>query len=169
MIREGTALSELPDYVQTLRLLLIQKDLIISDKEATISGKDTFIAELEKRNEILAEQVTLLRKYRFARSSERWTDEDRKQQGLFDEAELVVSEPRDEEESETEQISYTRKKGKKGRKPLPDYLPRTVIMHELSEDERRCKNESCSRYGSCEKCRPVIGEETRVGGNHIPH
>ena len=77
MIREGAALSELPDDVETLRLLLIQKDELLSqkdriilDKEATISGKDTFIAELEKRNELLAEQVTLLRKYRFARSSD---------------------------------------------------------------------------------------------------
>lgn len=175
MIREGTALSELPDDVETLRLLLIQKDeilaqkdRIISDNEATISGKDSFIAELENRNELLAEQVTLLRKYRFARSSERWTDEDRKQQGLFDEAESVVFKPQDEQEGETERISYTRKKGKRGRKPLPDYLPRRVVVHELSEDERRCKNESCSRHGSCEKCRPVIGEETREDLEFIP-
>ncbi len=175
MVREGSASSELPDDVETLKLLLIQKDeilaqknRIISDKEATISGKDTFIAELEKRNELLAEQVALLRKYRFARSSERWTDEDRKQQGLFDEAELVVSKLKEAGESETERITYTRKKGKKGRKPLPDYLPRTVVVHELSEDERRCKNESCSQHGGCKKCRPVIGEETREDLEFIP-
>jgi len=168
MVREGSALSELPDDVETLKLLLIEKDRIISDIEATISGKDTFIAELEKRNELLAEQVALLRKYRFARSSERWTEEDRKQQGLFDEAELVMSKLPDEKEGETERISYTRKKGKRGRKPLPDYLPRTVIVHEVSEDERRCRNERCARYGSCEKCRPVIGEETREELEFIP-
>jgi transposase len=168
MIREGTALSELPDDVETLKRLLIEKNHIIAEREEVISGKDTFIAELEKRNGLLGEQIALLRKYRFARSSERWTDEDRKQQRLFDEAESVAFEPRDDEEPETERITYTRKKGKKGRKPLPDSLPRTVIVHEFSEDERRCRNELCSRYGSCEKYRPVIGEETREDLEFIP-
>ena len=168
-------MSELPDDVETLRYLLIQKnkilaqkDLVIVNKEAIISGKDTFIAELEKRNELLDEQVTLLRKYRFARSSEKWTDESHKQQRLFDEAESVTFKVHDEKKSETEQITYTRKKGNRGRKPLPDDLPRTVIVHELSRDERRCRNESCSRYGSCEKCRPVIGEGTREELEFIP-
>ena len=161
MTREGTALSELPDDVETLRQLLIKKNNVIS-------GKDTFIAELEKRNELLAEQVALLRKYRFARSSEKWTDEDKKQQRLFDEAEDGVFHPSPEIESETERITYTRKKSKKGRKPLPDYLPRTVIPHELSEEQRRCRNEACPQYGSCEKCRPLIGEETREELEFIP-
>ncbi len=76
-------MSELPDDVETLKRLLIEKTQIITQRDAVISGKDTFIAELEKRNDLLAEQVTLLRKHRFARSSERWTDEDRKQQDLF--------------------------------------------------------------------------------------
>ena len=157
-------MSELPDDVETLRRLLIEKNTIIL-------GKDSFIAELEKRNELLDEQVTLLRKYRFARSSEKWTSEDRKQQRLFDEAEAVAFEAQDQKEFETEQITYMRKKGKRGtggRKPLPDDIPRTVIVHELSQDERRCRNESCSRHDSCEKCRPVIGEETREELVFIP-
>jgi transposase len=166
MKREGTALSEFPDDVDTLKQLLIQKDKIISDTTALISGKDSFIAELEKRNDILAEQVALLRKYRFARSSEKWTDEDRKQQRLFDEAEAVVFKVPDE--AETEQITYTRRKGKRGRKPLPDHLPRTVIEHALSEDQRRCGNEGCSRYESCRKLRPCIGSDTREELEFIP-
>ncbi|MBT3275997.1 MAG: transposase [Spirochaetales bacterium] len=169
-------LSELPDDGETLKqllidqrqLFLVEKDGIIAEKEAAISGKDTFIAELERRNELLSEQVTLLRKYRFARSSEKWIDEDRKQQRLFDEAEDGVFHSSPEIESETERITYTRKKGEKGRKPLPDYLPRTVIAHELSEEQRRCRNEACPRYGSCEKCRPVIGEETREELEFVP-
>ena len=59
MTRKGTELSELPDDVETLKKLLIQKNSIIADNAASISGKDTVIAELEKRNELLAEQVGL--------------------------------------------------------------------------------------------------------------
>ena len=168
MVREGMTSSVLPDDVETLKQLLIEKNTIIAEKDATICGKDTFIGELEKLNELLSEQVTLLRKYRFARSSERWTDEDRRQQRLFDEAEEGVFRLTAAIEPETERISYTRKKGKKGRKPLPDDLPRTVIVHELSQEERRCRNEGCSRYGSCAKCRPVIGEESREELEFIP-
>ena len=148
MTRKETALSELPDDVEMLKHLLIEKNQIIAERDAAISGKDTFIAELEKRNELLDEQVTLLRKYRFARSSERWTDEDRKQQRLFDEAESVAFKCPDEEEPETERITYTRKISKNGRKPLPDDLPRTVIVHELSLDERFGKSLSSSQLRS---------------------
>jgi len=161
MIREGMTSSVLPDDVETLKQQLIEKNNIIL-------GKDNFIAELEKRNGLLMEQVTLLKKYRFARSSEQWTDEDRRQRRLFDEAEDGVFQISPEIGSETERITYTRKKGKRGRKPLPEDLPRTVIEHELSEEERRCGNEACLRYGSCEKCRPVIGSETREELEFIP-
>ena len=46
--------SELPDDVELLKK-------IIANNEITISGKDTAIAELQKRNDLLMEQVRLLR------------------------------------------------------------------------------------------------------------
>ena len=161
MVREQMRASVLPDDVETLKQQLIEKNNIIL-------GKDNFIAELERRNVLLTEQVTLLKKYRFAKSSETWTDEDRRQQRLFDEAETGVFQTSPEIEFETERISYTRKKGKKGRKPLPEDLPRTVIMHELSEEQRRCENQACSRCESCEKRRPELGSETREELEFIP-
>jgi transposase len=144
---------ELPDDVATLKTI--------------INGKDSVIAELEKRVQLLLEQVTILQKYRFARSSEKWTDEDRLQLRIFDEAEAGAPAAEAPAASETEQISYTRRK-KKGRKPIDDSLPRTIIIHELSEDERRCGNESCPLFGTCEKMRPVIGEQTREELEFIP-
>ena len=136
--------------------------------KSIINGKDTTIAELENRVILLMEQVTILEKYRFARSSEQWTDEDRLQQSIFDEAELGAGlAPSDDAEYETEQISYQRKKPK-GRKPIADDVPRTVIVHELSEEERRCGIDGCARSGDCEKLRPVIGEQTREELEFIP-
>ena len=150
--REGTAFSELPEDVDVLKSI--------------ICGNHTFIAELEKRNELLMEQVALLRKYRFAASSEKWSAEDQQQMRLFNEAEsgyrAVV-----EKEPETERISYTRKRGK-GRRALPQDLPRIEIMHELSEEQRRCENEACPEHGRCGKLRPVIGTDTREELEFIP-
>ena len=150
--REGMAFSELPDNVETLKHIIL--------------GKDTFIAELENRNEFLVEQVSLLRKYRFASSSEKWSEEDKKQLRIFNEAE-TGSRPILEPEFETERITYTRKKSK-GRRGLPKDLPRSIIMHELTEEQRQCGNEECARYGECERLRPIIGEESREELEFIP-
>lgn len=149
---EGTAVSELPDDVRALKSI--------------IRGKDSFIAELEKRNEILLEQVRLLEKYRFARSSEKWTAEDELQGRLFNEAEVGVR-PMPGEVFETERISYTRKR-RKGRRALPEDLPRNTIIHELTEEQRRCGNKGCPKWGECGKLRPLIGEETREELEFIP-
>ena len=153
--------SGLPDDIELLKK-------IIATNEIEISGKDTFIAELQKRVEILMEQVRLLEKYRFARSSEKWTDEDEKQSSIFDEAETGAHEAGPDTSPDTERISYTRKKGKKGRRPIPPDLPRTVIPHECSEEQRGCQKESCPQYGKCGKLRPVIGKEAREELEFIP-
>lgn len=153
MSSAGLARNILPDDVATLKTI--------------ISGKDSAIAELEKRVQLLTEQVTILEKYRFARSSEKWTDEDRLQLRIFNEAELFAGEAEAIAPEETERISYTRRKPK-GRKAIDDSLPRTIIVHELSEDERRCGIESCPRFGTCTKLRPEIGVQPREELEFIP-
>ncbi len=160
--------SELPDDIELLRQLLTQKNSIIADKDAAITGKDTFIAELEKRNAILMEQVRLLENYRFARSSEKWTGEDERQSRLFDEAEAGVCEADPDKSFQTERITYTRKKGKKGRRPIPPDFPRTVIPHEFSEEQRACQKETCPQHGDCGKLRPVIDKDIREEIEFIP-
>ncbi len=85
----------LPDDVDTLQDLLIKKVNIIHKKEDIILGKESFISELTKTNEILLEKIKLLEKYRYGRSSEKLTEEDKAQLALFNEAEAAV------EESET--------------------------------------------------------------------
>lgn len=149
---EGATSSVLPDDVETLKSIIL--------------GKDTQIAELERRNLFLIEQVTILQKYRFARSSEKWTAEDIRQQWIFDEAE-AGSQEKPEQAEEVERISYTRKK-QKGRQSIPEYLPRTIIMHELTEGERRCPLTDCGHHAECKKIRPAIGEDYREELEFIP-
>jgi len=42
MVREGMTSSVLPDDVETLKQLLIEKNTIIAEKDATICGKEAF-------------------------------------------------------------------------------------------------------------------------------
>ena len=156
----------LPDDVNTLQDLLLKKVNIIHKKEDIILGKESFISELKKTNEILLEKINLLEKYRYGRSSEKLTEEDKAQLALFNEAEASVSDI----EIEAEQItvpSYSRNK-KSRRKALPDDLPRKIIVHELSESERQCKKTNCPKYTECQKMRPVIGAEETEELEFIP-
>jgi transposase len=104
----------------------------------------------ESRIEYLEERVRFLIKEIFGRSSEkRSTQDDPKQLHLFDEAETLV------EEEKTQPVAvpgYARQKPK--RKPLPAYLPRVEVIHDIDEKEKVCEcGEPLSRIGEqvCEK------------------
>ena len=79
---------------------------------------------------------------------------------LFDEAGIELPEEIKEQISEEEvQVdSYARKKHPV-RKQLPDYLPREVILHEISEEEKIC---------GCGEQLVRIGEETSEQLKYIP-
>lgn len=92
---------------------------------------------------LLREKLNLLIAKRFGRSSEK---SDPRQLSLFDEAEVLAfqaqSEADQEAHSEADQEiqvpAHTRKIKPKGRKPLPEWLPRVEIIHELPESELIC-------------------------------
>ena len=175
MVREGMDRSALPDTPEALRALVItlreEKQRLLVEKQQAIAVKDSEIAQLQRSNELLREQVRLVRKWRFARSSERWTEEDRRQLRLFDEAEAVVygAQRQKQEQEEREEIRYRRRKPRRrGRRAISKHLPRREIVHELSEQERGCGNRGCPEYGRCGKLRPVIGEEVREELEFIP-
>lgn len=82
---------------------------------------------------VLAENNKLLKKALYGQSSERVEDLP-DQYKLFNEAELEeVLSPRPEIK-----ISYTRKKGKQKRKPLPKDLEREVVVKDLASDQKFC-------------------------------
>jgi len=44
--------------------------------------------------------------------------------------------------SDDEEITVAaHQRKKRGRKPLPEHLPRVDVIHELAEDERRCEHD----------------------------
>ena len=116
------------------------------------------ISNTKKDDRILSlEQVLIdFRRDKFGKKSERFTESDKSQSILFNEAEFGINDSaslvdgHSEEETETINVkSFNRKKS--GRKALPEKLERREIIHDISDAEKGCK---CG--GSLTK----IGEET---------
>lgn len=99
------------------------------------------------REQFLREQINILLAKRFGRSSEKGDPMMGFPvlPGLFDEAEQIQDTTTDEVDAETETDEKEKtttvaghQRKKPGRKPLPDWLPRVEVIHELPESERIC-------------------------------
>ena len=136
----------IPNDISQLRVM-------VSDLHNKLADSSEREKQYEIENNLLREQVRILRFRLFGRKSEKYFIEEENGQGLlFDDVEIKKGSDTRETESE-EQIevkSHSRKK-KGGRKPLPDDLPREEIIHDLPEKEKVC---GCG----CQKVR--IGEDT---------
>ena len=111
----------------------------------------------EVENNILREQVRLLRSQLFGRKTEKYSSgSDNSQALLFNEAEefSVV----EEEVKEGVEIKAHKRK-KPGRKPLPEELPRVDVIHDIREEEKQC---ACGCVKSC------IGKEVSEQLDIIP-
>lgn len=100
---------------------------------------------LKQKNDYISHENRLLRKKLFGSSSEKIKSDDSQYQcelsALFDEFELCSQEVSiDVEEPPTADLpNQPTQKKRPGRKPLPKDLPRTVIEHDLSDDEKQCE------------------------------
>ena len=117
------------------------------------------IVRHEKQIAILIEEIRLLRAQRFGRKSEKIVDfGDIEQLLLFDELPTPAEQAEEEEqEAEIGIPAHTRKK--RGRKPLPEDLPRVEVVHDLPAEAKIC---GCG----CEKSR--IGEEVSEQLDVVP-
>ena len=137
MASHRVSATDLPDDIDAL-------------KRIVAAQADHYEAEIER----LREQLKLLLAKRFGPSSEKIPAD---QLRLFNEAEAETP-PEDEAPLETVAIPAHERK-RRGRKPLPDYLPRVRIEHDLPEAEKTCP---CG----CGLTR--IGEETSEQLDIIP-
>jgi len=118
-----------------------------------IASLQTRLHRVEQENELLREQLRLLRLQLFGRKTEKFSTLNGQQLPLF-------NEPDEEKFSNLEEIvvpEHTRKKC--GRKPLPENLPRVEILHDVTEEEKVC---GCG----CTKSR--IGEEVSEQLDIVP-
>jgi transposase len=142
------ALHQLPDDVDALKSLLadqaVKLDQIVACNEQLEADKQA----VNQKNEqlkvqvlTLTEQLNLALARRYAASSEKLSPD---QICLFDEAELdseVLDTVVDASSDDDEITVAAHQRKKRGRKPLPDHLPRVDVIHELPEDERRCDHD----------------------------
>jgi transposase len=117
------------------------------------------LAEYHSENCVLKEENLLLKQRLFGRKSEQLTEQERKQLYLFNEAEDEVSkETAETAQEEVVVATHTRAK-KRGRKPLPEHLPRVVVEHDVAEHAKLC---------ACGATKSRIGEETAERLDIVP-
>ena len=129
--------NNLPDDPEQLKMMLLD----LSEEHTS----------LKEEHSHLQEKYKSLQRMLYGKKSEKLTPEDEHQMRLFNEAEEgseEVSEAEKHAEERTEVKGHTRKK--RGRKPLPAYIDREEIIHDLTEEDKACP--------CCGKERPVIGE-----------
>ncbi len=149
-------LNNLPDDIDKLQKIIFT----ISQQHQ----KDTTeIDSLKEERHYLKEQVETYKKLYFGKKSEKLTPEDKSQMLLFNEAEdgqiLDEIEVDESDNTPTTKVkSYIRKKS--GRKPLPGDLPREEVIHDLSDEEKKCE--------CCGKERPSIGSDDTEELEFIP-
>jgi transposase len=134
--------SKLPNRVQELQKIIRQ---MAADHEKELQELQDNVQKernerIEHQNKALEyfEELQLMRRRLFGRSAERLSEEERKQLWLFNEAELIIaSEQKTEKEEERVPVrAHTRLK--RGRKPLPEDLPRVEVLHDIPEEDKIC-------------------------------
>ena len=117
------SVSTLPDNAESLKQMLVRLGEDFVDLQE----------RYDKDTDILLEQIRHLRAQLFGRKSEKVNSESSMQPlPLFD-----MPEPEVEEEA-TEIHVPAHKRRKRGRKPLPEELPRVEIIHDIDDEEKTC-------------------------------
>jgi transposase len=122
------ALNQLPDDIDALKSLVAEQ--VARNEQLTTENQRYKTQVLTLR-----EQLNLALAKRYAASSEKISPD---QVCMFNEAEAAVESAPDADD-EIIVPAHTRKK--RGRKPLPNNLPRVDVVHELPESERHCDHD----------------------------
>jgi len=132
------------------------------DKILSVVADDAprkLVEELAEYSLRLEQQLVLLENYRFGRSSEKYVDP--RQMELFNEAEKLEDEaPVDDAVSDVTPVEGHTRKKRRPKIELPDQLPRNIVVHELSAENRLCP--------CCNEPMREIGEETTEKLHVVP-
>ena len=164
-VMDGIDLRRLPDDTKKLkaivRRLAEERARLARDHDHRDEEHRRALEEQRQAYEQLQEKFRVLHRLYFGRSSERRSEEDHRQALLFNEAEDGAEELSSftDEQAASVLIPEHRRK-RPGRKGISKDLPREVVVHDLSEEEKRCP--------CCGEQRPLIGEETTEEVDIIP-
>jgi len=120
-------------------------------------SKEELIQEIKRLNDKVenqSEEISILKKYIFARKNEKWSTKDKEKSREFNEAEN--SAPADPDQKDKNNSDRDKKdskdKKKPGRKPIPSGIPREKVVYDVDEEESMCP--------CCGKKRPQMGSST---------
>jgi len=157
--------SDTAELQSLVRELLIKQKNISFDNETLEKLKHTHENELKEERikyRLLEEKYQVLQKRFFGRKSEKLSHDNPDQLRLFNEAEESAgTEGKGDTEEEDSSVvikSYTRRKS--GRRPLDENLPREEVVHDCTDEEKKCP--------CCGEERPRIGEDVTEELDIIP-
>ena len=127
----------LPNDLELLKKLVIQQREELALQQAQLEQKSDYINQL-------VEAIALARQQYFGSRGQKVDTESTQLSWLFNEAEAIVdhesgSSNQDEGKNGNKKAA-PRKRGKGGRKKLPDHLPRIEIIHTLDDDDCHCNH-----------------------------
>ena len=123
------ALDQLPDDLDALKSLVAEQ---VARNEQLTTENQRYKTQVLT----LQEQLNLALAKRYAASSEKISPD---QVCMFNEAEAAVESAPDADDEII--LVPAHKRRKRGRKPLPDNLPRIDVIHDLPESERHCDHD----------------------------
>ena len=134
MLHSSQVSSE-PDSV--LKILLDENaalKLESCEQKAALDQERRRVELFAEENALLIEQLRQFKREVFGKRSERWVPVE--QTPLFNEAEVLVAEALadDAQENQIEVKAHTKARGK--RKPLPENLPREIVIVDIPEHEK---------------------------------
>lgn len=124
-----------------------------------VSVLKKMICEYHSKISFLEEEIRFWKHKLFGPTSEKLTEAERRQLWLFNEAEQGASEKEPEEPEEEVAVPAHARTKKRGRKPLPENLPRVEVLVDIPEEQKLC---------GCGTPKSVIGEETAERLDIIP-
>ena len=122
-----------------LKQRLAALELQLSEKNITLKKQDDALENKNHKIQTLEEYIRYMIQQRFGSSSEKLSVD---QIHLFDEAELLS----DDDEPAEEGTNVPAHKRKKKRASIPEALPRTEIIHDLSAEEKVCPHDGAALW-----------------------
>ena len=129
--------NQLPNDIDSLKALVAEQAVRVHQLEVEKDAVERNNVRLGAKVLSLQEQLNLALALRYAASSEKLSPD---QIYLFDEAEVdALSDDNTAPEETIEVPAHTRKK--RGRKKLPETLPRVEVVHELPLEDQHCSHD----------------------------
>lgn len=131
--------TPLPDDIESLRAMVVAMQKQLAENDTALSAQTAKAVAMAEQIDILKQQLADLRRMRFGRRSEKLDNSIRQLELSIEDLETSSGEFNPQKDIEDEAPSTPKKTRKpRGRKPLPDHLPRDVVEHGSSEECCEC-------------------------------